>query len=102
MITDTIPYHVVPNDVHRHRLISISYIALLPCHGSGVTRLRESVPPNARAERLQRLELAPNLGQPPDGRHSQCVIDEKKNRKDAGGEPACTECYCTKLKCQLK
>jgi hypothetical protein len=26
---------VVPNDVRRHRLISISYMLLLPCHGRG-------------------------------------------------------------------
>ena len=25
----------VPGDVRRHRLISISYISLLPCHGRG-------------------------------------------------------------------
>jgi hypothetical protein len=31
-ITDALPYHFVPNDVRRHRLISISYISLLPCH----------------------------------------------------------------------
>jgi len=34
-ITDTVRYHFVPNDVRRHRLISISYISLLPCHGRG-------------------------------------------------------------------
>ena len=28
-------YLVTPNDVRRHRLISISYISLLPCHGRG-------------------------------------------------------------------
>src|SRR5258706_13671133 len=33
-ITDAVPCHFVPNDVRRHRLISISYISLLPCHGS--------------------------------------------------------------------
>jgi len=25
-------YHFVPNDLRRHRLISIRYISLLPCH----------------------------------------------------------------------
>jgi hypothetical protein len=31
-ITAAVRYHCVPNDVRRHRLISISYISLLPCH----------------------------------------------------------------------
>ena len=31
-ITDAVRYHFVPNDVRRHRLISISYMSLLPCH----------------------------------------------------------------------
>ncbi len=34
-ITDAVPYHIVPNEVRRHRLISISYMSLLPCHGRG-------------------------------------------------------------------
>jgi len=34
-ITDSLRYHFVSNDVRRHRLISISYISLLPCHGRG-------------------------------------------------------------------
>jgi hypothetical protein len=34
-IPDAVRYHFVPNDVRRHRLISISYISLLPCHGRG-------------------------------------------------------------------
>ena len=34
-ITDAVRYHFVPNDVRRHRLISTSYIPLLPCHGRG-------------------------------------------------------------------
>ena len=33
-ITDDLQYHFVSNDVRRHRLISISYISLLPCHGT--------------------------------------------------------------------
>jgi len=33
-ITDAVRYHFAPNDVRRHRLISISYISLLPCHGT--------------------------------------------------------------------
>jgi len=32
-ITDAVRYLFVPNDVRRHRLISISYMSLLPCHG---------------------------------------------------------------------
>jgi hypothetical protein len=31
-ITDAFRHHFVPSDVRRHRLISISYISLLPCH----------------------------------------------------------------------
>ena len=34
-IADAVRYRFVPNDVRRHRLISISYITLLPCHGRG-------------------------------------------------------------------
>jgi hypothetical protein len=34
-ITDAVRYHFVPNDVRRRRLISISYMSLLPCHGRG-------------------------------------------------------------------
>jgi hypothetical protein len=30
------------------------------------------------------------------------VIDQKRNRREAGGEPASAECYCTKLKCDRK
>jgi hypothetical protein len=33
-VTDAVRYHFAPNDVRRHRLISISYIPLLPCHGT--------------------------------------------------------------------
>jgi len=33
-ITDTARYHFASNDVRRHRLISVSYISLLPCHGT--------------------------------------------------------------------
>jgi hypothetical protein len=33
-IRDDLRYHFVPNDVRRHRLISVSYISLLPCHSS--------------------------------------------------------------------
>src|SRR4030095_16013388 len=32
-ITNALRYHFVPNDVRRHRLISISYVSLLPSHG---------------------------------------------------------------------
>ena len=35
MITAAVRCHFVPNDVRRHRLISGSYISLLPCHGRG-------------------------------------------------------------------
>src|ERR1700693_2655179 len=34
-ITGAVRYHFVPNDVRRHRLISISYMSLLPRHGRG-------------------------------------------------------------------
>jgi hypothetical protein len=34
-ITDALRYHSAPNDIRRHRLISISYVSLLPCHGRG-------------------------------------------------------------------
>src|SRR6266849_6269355 len=34
-IRNVLQHHFVPTDVRRHRLISISYISLLPCHGSG-------------------------------------------------------------------
>jgi hypothetical protein len=34
-IPEAVRYHFVSNDVRRHRLISISYISLLPCHGRG-------------------------------------------------------------------
>src|SRR5207249_4309008 len=34
-IRSDIRYHVVSKDVRRHRLISISYITTLPCHGRG-------------------------------------------------------------------
>jgi hypothetical protein len=34
-IPDAVRHHSVPNDIRRHRLISISYISLLPCHGRG-------------------------------------------------------------------
>jgi hypothetical protein len=34
-ITDAVSYHFAPKDVRRHHLISISYISLLPCHGTG-------------------------------------------------------------------
>ena len=34
-IGSDIRYFLVPNDVRRHRVISISYMLLLPCHGRG-------------------------------------------------------------------
>jgi hypothetical protein len=34
-IRSDIRYLVVSKDVRRHRLISISYITTLPCHGRG-------------------------------------------------------------------
>jgi hypothetical protein len=34
-IPEALRYPFVSNDVRRHRLISISYISLLPCHGRG-------------------------------------------------------------------
>ena len=34
-ITNVVRYHFVPTDVRRHRLISISYMSLLPCHSRG-------------------------------------------------------------------
>src|SRR3954453_13154743 len=34
-LSDTLGYHLVLSDVRRHRLISISYVTLLPCHGRG-------------------------------------------------------------------
>ena len=34
-ITEAVRYHFVPKDARRHRLISISYISLLPCHAGG-------------------------------------------------------------------
>ena len=33
-IRSAVPLLLVSNDVRRHRLISISYISLLPCHGT--------------------------------------------------------------------
>jgi hypothetical protein len=33
-IPDSVRHHFVPNDVRRHRVISTSYISLLPCHGT--------------------------------------------------------------------
>jgi hypothetical protein len=87
---------------HPCRVVSVSYEKM----GAVTAAAQQGCANQCRRMRVQNvcngLELAPNLGQPPDGRHSQCVIDEKKNRKDAGGEPACTECYCMKLKCVCK
>jgi len=40
---------VISIDVRRHRLISISYISLLPCHGSGLKVVRISTAKNVRA-----------------------------------------------------
>ena len=40
-ITNAVRCHFVPNDVRRHRLISISYISLLPCHGTAKRYGRE-------------------------------------------------------------
>ena len=34
-IPGAVRYHFVSDDVRRHRLISISYISLLPCHSRG-------------------------------------------------------------------
>lgn len=42
-IPDAVRYHFVSNDVRRHRLISISYISLLPCHGSDASPTGASV-----------------------------------------------------------
>ena len=36
-LPEGVRYHSVPNDVRRHRLISISYISLLSCHGRRLT-----------------------------------------------------------------
>jgi hypothetical protein len=35
-ITNALRYHFASNVVRRHRLISVSYISLLPCHGRGL------------------------------------------------------------------
>jgi hypothetical protein len=61
-ITGTVRYHfvsndvvsndVVSNDVRRHRLISISYISLLPCHGTARGNGRE--PEGARGMKRYR------------------------------------------------
>jgi hypothetical protein len=47
-IPDAIRHHSVPNDVRRHRLISISYISLLSCHGTV-----RGVPQGARGRRRE-------------------------------------------------
>jgi len=49
-IRNDLRYHFAPNDVRRHRLISISYISLLPCHGTvrGYRREREGVGGNRK------------------------------------------------------
>jgi hypothetical protein len=40
-IPNAVRYHFVPNDVRRHRLISVSYTSLLPCHGTARWHGRE-------------------------------------------------------------
>ena len=39
-IRSDVQYLMVSRDVRRHRLISISYMSLLPCHGRGGRRVR--------------------------------------------------------------
>jgi hypothetical protein len=69
-ITGTVRYHfvsndVVSNDVRRHRLISISYISLLPCHGTARgngrepegTRGNEAVPEALIMIRVQTFKM---------------------------------------------
>ena len=41
LIRNDLRYHFAPNEVRRHRLISISYISLLPCHGTARSYGRE-------------------------------------------------------------
>jgi hypothetical protein len=64
-IRNDLRYHFAPNDVRRHRLISISYISLLPCHGTARgngrepegTRGNEAVPEALIMIRVQSFKL---------------------------------------------
>jgi hypothetical protein len=42
-ITDAVRRHFIPNDVRRHRLISVNCISLLPYHRQPSTELIEHV-----------------------------------------------------------
>ncbi len=55
-ITNVVRYHFVPTDVRRHRLISISYMSLLPCHGSTTETGRVRWAAGARCLQNVRLE----------------------------------------------
>ncbi len=43
-ITDIVRYFLISSDVRQHRLISISYISLLPCHGKAKKVFLRSAP----------------------------------------------------------
>jgi len=50
-IPEAVRYRFVPNDVRRHRLISISYVSLSPCHGRGTSATGDAN--HTRSSRLQ-------------------------------------------------
>ena len=82
-------YHFAPNDVRRHRLISISYTTLLPCHGGVQT------PQTTDCESLANRGFAGPLGPPvcqwcarfrihSVGERACCTISTKTFRVSAG------------------
>src|ERR1700730_9177713 len=64
-IRNDIRYLGVSKDVRRHRLISISYITTLPCHGRG--REFESRRPRHFFSSNYGKRLAPAVGSQPEG-----------------------------------
>jgi len=55
-ITHAVRYHFESNEVHRHRLRSISYVSLLPCHVSTKETGRVLRAPGAQCFQNVRLE----------------------------------------------
>jgi hypothetical protein len=72
-IRSDMPLRSVSNDVRRHRVISVSYISLLPCHGSIHCELERFFPEHRTAGSIRLQNLGRNCSRHYDTARSSSV-----------------------------